>query len=208
MPLYAVETAKRLAEQWTGVAQPPSRELKARVAARRPSITRFRDDGRIPNNPTLAFVRYRGAVDVKGAADPAAVFEMLFEKNGWTGSWRNGIYDYVHYHPRTHEVLGIARGSGRVQFGGPKGKTMMLKAGDVVILPAGTGHRALSTSKDLLVIGAYPARGKYDEYEGSTREHDKALLMIPKVALPSKDPVYGGQGPLRRLWKRRAKKRH
>jgi len=95
----------------------------------------------------------------------------------------------VHDHPRTHEVLGIARGSGRVQFGGPKGKTMMLKAGDVVILPAGTGHRALSTSKDLLVIGAYPARGKYDEYEGSTREHDKALLMIPKVALPSKDPV-------------------
>jgi mannose-6-phosphate isomerase-like protein (cupin superfamily) len=52
--------------------------------------------------------------------------------------WRDGIYDWIHYHSRTHEVLGIARGSAKAQFGGPKGRTVTLKAGDAAILPAGT----------------------------------------------------------------------
>jgi uncharacterized protein YjlB len=140
---------------------------------------------------------------VKGAADPAAVFERLFEENGWAGSWRNGIYDYVHYHPRTHEVLGVASGKARVRFGGDKGKMLALKAGDVVVLPAGTGHQALSASKNLVVVGAYPPQGKYEEYEGSLSEHGRALRMIPKVPLPKKDPLYGAGGPLRRLWARK-----
>ena len=139
--------------------------------------------------------------DVVGAPDPAAVFEELFEKNGWGGSWRNGIYDYVHYHPRIHEVLGIASGKARVRFGGAKGKTLRLKAGDVVILPAGTGHQALSASKDLLVVGAYPPQGKYEEHEGSMKEHGRAVAMIPKVPLPKNDPVYGRGGPLNKLWR-------
>ena len=75
-----------------------------------------------------------------------------------------------------------------------------LKAGDVVVLPAGTGHQALSTSKDLVVVGAYPSRGQYDEYDGSRSEYTRAVMMIPKVPLPGKDPVYGSKGPLRRLW--------
>jgi uncharacterized protein YjlB len=36
--------------------------------------------------------------------------EELFRQNGWRASWRDGIYDYVHYHSRIHEVLGVARG--------------------------------------------------------------------------------------------------
>jgi uncharacterized protein YjlB len=79
--------------------------------------------------------------------DPAAVFEELFESNGWGDSWRNGIYDYVHYHSRIHEVLGVARGEGKVQFGGHLGRTLKVKAGDAAILPAGTGHQCLSASK-------------------------------------------------------------
>jgi uncharacterized protein YjlB len=59
--------------------------------------------------------------------------------------------------PYHNEVLGVARGHGRVRSGGAKGRALMLKAGDVVILPAGTGHERLSGSKDLRVIGAYPA---------------------------------------------------
>src|SRR5262249_7352803 len=50
---------------------------------------------------------------------------------------RNGIYNYAHYHSRTHEVLGVARGHARVRFGGERGKELRLKVGDVVVLPAG-----------------------------------------------------------------------
>jgi uncharacterized protein YjlB len=204
--MYAKETAKRTLERLTGIGRPSRREAAAHVRKRKAWPSRFADDGLVPNNPKLPFVHYRHAVNVKDAADPAAVFERLFEDNGWGGSWRNGIYDYVHYHPRTHEVLGIASGKARVRFGGDHGKSIALKAGDVVVLPAGTGHQALSASKDLVVVGAYPPQGKYEEYESSLSEHGRALRMISKVALPKKDPVYGAVGPLRRLWARKKRK--
>jgi uncharacterized protein YjlB len=50
----------------------------------------------IPNNPKLALVLYRNPIRLSGKFDPAAVFEELFERNGWGDSWRNGIYDYPH----------------------------------------------------------------------------------------------------------------
>jgi uncharacterized protein YjlB len=202
--MYAKETAKRTFERITGIGRLSSREARIHVRKRKAWPSCFADDGLVPNNPTLPFVHYRGAVDIKGAADPAALFERLFADNGWGGSWRNGIYDYVHYHPRTHEVLGVASGKARVRFGGDKGKFIALKAGDVVVLPAGTGHQALSASEDLVVVGAYPPQGKYEEYEGSLSEHGRAVRMIPKVPLPKKDPLYGAGGPLRRLWARKA----
>jgi uncharacterized protein YjlB len=126
----------------------------------------------------------------------------LFERNGWAATWRNGIYDYAHYHSCIHEVLGIARGHAKVRFGGAKGRALELKAGDMVILPAGAGHERLSASKDLLVIGAYPPFGTYDECRSSVKEHDRARTTIPKVALPRKDPVYGRDGLLIGFWRR------
>ena len=108
---------------------------------------------------------------------------------------------YVHYHSRIHEVLGIARGSGKVQFEGPKGRTLTVKAGDVAILPAGTGHQCLKATEDFLVIGAYPPSGRYDECT-SPADRKKALATIPKVARSRKDPVYGKNGPLMRVWRK------
>jgi uncharacterized protein YjlB len=152
--------------------------------------------------PTIqGFLSFIILISLTGALDPAALFERVFKANDWTHSWRNGIYDYVHYHPRTHEVLGIARGRARVRFGGKQGKVFRLQAGDVVILPAGTGHEAIRATKDLLVVGAYPTSGKYDEYTGRRDQHTKAVRMIPKVRLPRKDPVFGKKGPLKKLWK-------
>ena len=158
----------------------------------------------IPNNSALSLIHYRKVVSLTDLPDPAALFERLFKTNGWIDAWRNGVYDYVHYHPRTYEVLGIARGRARVRFGGKKGSSLLLGPGDVVILPAGTGHEALSATKDLLVVGAYPPSGKYDEYQDKRAQYKKALRMISKVKLPSKDPVFGKNGPLKRLWVKKA----
>jgi uncharacterized protein YjlB len=76
----------------------------------------FADDGNIPNN-VLPLVLYRGGIDLTGSPDPEELIEKTFTDNGWQGLWRNGIYPYVHYHSMIHEVMAVARGRARVQFG-------------------------------------------------------------------------------------------
>jgi uncharacterized protein YjlB len=197
--MYLVETLKRTVGKLTG-RTPSGDDAQQRVQGRRPRLVMFKDDGAIPNNATKPFVAYKGAVRLDAAVDPAAVFEALFERNGWGSSWRNGIYDYVHYHSEIHEVLGVARGRARVRFGGNDGQEIELEAGDVAVLPAGTGHQRLSQSEDFLVVGAYPPEGSYDECRGSAEEHARALKSIPKVPKPATDPVYGADGPLMTHW--------
>jgi uncharacterized protein YjlB len=198
--MYARETLKRTFERVTGVGRPSAGFAHRAVRARKPQSFLFADDGTIPNNPRLPFICYRSAVRLGYSTDPAAVFEQLFAHNGWQDSWRNGIYNYVHYHSRTHEVLGVARGHARIKFGGDSGKILSLRAADVAVLPAGTGHQCLWASDDLLIVGAYPAGGIYDECEGTTDERASAFKSIPEVALPEKDPIYGSHGPLTGLW--------
>jgi uncharacterized protein YjlB len=195
-----VETLKRVAEGATGIARPSRDGIEALIRARKAYNVKFKDDGVIPNNARWPLVLYREAVSLPVKLDPAAIMEDLFDRNGWGDSWCNGIYDYVHYHSRIHEVLGIAKGSAKVRFGGNKGKTFQLKAGDVAILPAGTGHQCLGASSDFLVVGAYPPSGTYDECTKS-EEHARALKTIPKVGRPREDPVYGSKGPLLAAWK-------
>src|SRR5881396_792551 len=160
----------------------------------------FADDGLIPNNP-MPFLVYKGAVDVEGD-HPEATIEKLFGANGWGAMWRNGVYDFPHYHATVHEVLGIARGHAKVRFGGDKGEVLEISAGDVAILPAGTGHQCLSSSRDFSVVGAYPPGAKMHVTLPTSENHRKALETIPKVKLPNSDPVLGENGPLARLWKR------
>src|SRR5437588_5989885 len=151
-----IEDAKRLAEKATGLGRPAKGRLLALTRPRKPQTFRFKDDGAVPNHPRWSLVHLRSAVRLPTDLDPAAVFEDLFERNGWRDSWRDGVYDYLHYHSRIHEVMGVARGSAVVRFGGRKGRKLRIKAGDVVILPAATGHERLSASQDFLVVGAYP----------------------------------------------------
>jgi uncharacterized protein YjlB len=197
MPVILLENIKRLAEKATGWRRPNNPQ--GLVRARKPQTHFFRDDGVIPNHPRWPLIIYRGAVRLPQQLDPAAVFEELFGSHGWGGSWRNGIHDYVHYHSRIHEVLGVARGSGRVRFGGDNGRALTLKAGDVAILPAGTGHQCLKASNDFLVVGAYPPSGAHDECK-SREDREKALPAIDRVARPRQDPVYGKDGPLMQIW--------
>jgi uncharacterized protein YjlB len=196
-----LQTIKKTTENITGVARPSKEDVADLVRQRKSNEFRFDDDGLVPNHPSWPLVIYRGAVKLPEGLDPAAVMEVLFEANGWGDSWRNGIYDYVHYHSRIHEVLGVARGTAKVGFGGKKGRTLSLEAGDVAVLPAGTGHQCLSASDDFLVVGAYPPFEVYDECT-TKDQHDDALATIPKVGRPRKDPAYGSRGPLLKSWKR------
>jgi uncharacterized protein (TIGR00369 family) len=162
----------------------------------------FEDHGLVPNNP-MPFLVYKGAIDVANT-HPEKTIEGLFGANGWGGMWRNGVYDYLHYHATVHEALGIARGHARVRFGGDRGKEFEISAGDVAILPAGTGHQCLSASPDFSVVGAYPPGAKMHVTRPTPENHRKALKTIPEVKLPESDPVMGKDGPLVRLWKRKS----
>lgn len=159
----------------------------------------FQDDGRVPNNPLLPLVVYRGAF----AAGPGAVArcEALFADNGWSGGWRNGIYAHHHYHSTAHEVLGIAAGSARVRLGGESGKMVELRAGDVVVIPAGVAHKSEGASPDLVVVGAYPGGHGPDMRIPGARERERALANIAEVPLPERDPVSGKSGPLLDCWR-------
>jgi uncharacterized protein YjlB len=167
----------------------------------KPGALLFADDGSIPNNPRLPFLLYRGAIDLAGTPDPEDVIESTFRRNGWGDMWRNGIYPYAHYHSMIHEAMAIARGRAKVRFGGAEGREVDLIAGDVTVLPAGTGHQCLWASPELVVIGAYPKSGKYDLCRGSKAERAKAVRSIAKVPLPETDPVHGEDGPLIKLWR-------
>jgi uncharacterized protein YjlB len=158
----------------------------------------FEDDGLVPNNP-MPFLVYKGAVAVAND-HPEQIIERLFGGNGWGDMWRNGIFDYLHYHATVHEALGIARGHARVRFGGDHGRELDISAGDVAILPAGTGHQCLSASSDFSVVGAYPPGPKMQITRPTPENHRKALETIPQVSLPRTDPVMGKDGPLVRIW--------
>jgi uncharacterized protein YjlB len=142
---------------------------------------------------------YSGAID-PDAGDPAAAFETLFAQNGWGDGWRNGIYPFPHYHSNAHEALGIARGEARVRFGGQTGQVLDVKAGDAVLLPAGTGHQRLSSSPDLLVIGAYPPGSRADLRRSGESDREAIRSRIAAVVRPETDPISGAGGPMASLW--------
>jgi len=193
-----LEDVKAVAERLTGIARPEA----VIPRSRKPHAMSFKGDGETPNNPRCPLILYRSPVGLADAPDPAAIFEVLFAANGWRPAWRDGIYPYNHFHTGTHEVLGIARGHARVRYGGSKGRTVELRAGDVVVHPAGVGHRRLSASKDLLTVGAYPKGCRYDEARPEEVDYRRAVKDIAKVALPQADPVYGVKGALMDLWGR------
>lgn len=146
---------------------------------------------RIPNHPRFAVLFYRG---VEAAAAGAAA-RALFADHGWGGSWVDGVFDFDHFHSTSHEVLAVVAGGATLELGGPQGQAFEVSAGDVIVLPAGTGHRRASARAGFTVVGAYPAgQEDYDLLRGDDpAEVAVARERIAGLGPPPHDPV-GGDG--------------
>ncbi len=154
-------------------------------------------NGWMPNNDRLPVLWYHRAFD-PGARDVASTMERAFTTNQWPPQWRNGVYNFHHYHSTAHEVLGFAAGSAQLMLGGENGHNFTVNAGDVLVLPTGTGHCRLSAGSDFLVIGAYPADQHWDICRAAP---DAATLQrMSTIPFPLSDPVTGAQGELTRTW--------
>jgi uncharacterized protein YjlB len=160
-----------------------------------PEQLHFKPNGWMPNS-VFPVLLYRQAFTV--TPDLADVMERIFTQNGWPPQWRNGVYSFHHYHSTAHEVLGFAAGHAEIMLGGEKGTTIPVNAGDVAILPAGTGHCRISASDDFLVIGAYPPNEHWDICR--TAATPEVLECMRRVAFPASDPLTGKSGSLPKLW--------
>jgi uncharacterized protein YjlB len=157
-----------------------------------PETFSFQDDGEIPNSELPVLVYH----EVDAARSGAEACERLFAANNWLGAWRDGIFPFHHFHSTAHEVLGVVSGTAQVMLGGPSGREFEVSVGDVLVLPAGTGHCNLGSS-ELLVVGAYPDGMSWDLRRGDPAEHEQVTANIRAVPLPERDPV---GGTLTELW--------
>jgi uncharacterized protein YjlB len=147
---------------------------------------------RIPNHPRFPVLIYRG---VDAATEGADAARALFAEHGWGGAWVDGIFGFHHFHSTSHEALAVVAGRATVELGGPQGEAFDIEAGDVLVLPAGTGHRRTSSEPGFTVVGAYPAgQEDYDLLRGDDpAEVTAARERIAALPAPPRDPV-GGEG--------------
>ncbi len=177
--------------------------MKATLAADTPRVIAhlLAAGGAVPNHPHWPLLVYPGAVAIAGA-DPAATFEELFERNRWPAAWRDGVFPFHHFHSNAHEALGVYSGEVTVQFGGDGGIVVTARPGDVIVLPAGTGHKRVSARGALGIVGAYPAGQHPDTCTPLLSNARRSAEAVTRVPLPESDPVHGADGPLFTHWRR------
>jgi len=158
----------------------------------------FEDGGKIPNSKFPLLI-YRDAFSLT-QEEGAAWLERTFAAHQWTNSWRNGVYNFHHYHSNSHEVLGVYSGTALLQLGGEQGRKAHVKAGDVIVIPAGVGHKCLESS-NLGVVGAYPDGREWDIKRGLDGERPQADKNIEAVPIPVTDPLLGKNKGLVKIWK-------
>ncbi len=159
----------------------------------------FEGDGSIPNSKYPLLV-YKKAFSERGSKG-AEWLERTFKENGWYNSWRWGVYPFHHYHSNTHEVLGVFEGSAALLMGGENGRKLTVEAGDVIVIPAGVGHKCLSRSDDFTVVGAYPDGKSPDLKKGEKGEYEQAVKSIAGIPMPATDPLLGKNAGLVKSWK-------
>ena len=165
-----------------------------------PEQLNFKDDGIFPNSP-LALAVLSTRQSRPRPKIPLPFSKQRFAENDWTNSWRDGVYSFPHYHSTSHEVLGVYSGTATLRLGGERGKNVEVRAGDVIVIPAGVAHQNIGAGDDFGVVGAYPDGREWDLLRGLPGERPKADQNIAALPMPENDPIYGAEGPLRRIWK-------
>jgi uncharacterized protein YjlB len=184
-----------------GAQSQNNQDASAPIKTKEPRVvTRLLKDAVTIPNSRLPVMIYQAALDLP-KDDPAAAIEALIHANQWGNDWRNGIYTYHHYHSTAHEALLVFSGSAKVQLGGESGVIETIGAGDVIIIPAGVGHKNLGSSSDFHLVGAYPPQQNVDMKYGKPGERPRVDENIARVALPATDPVFGKTGPLLDHWR-------
>lgn len=146
-------------------------------------------DGGVPNNALPVLIYHR--VIPPDTVDNAEYLEHLFRTNGWPPQWRYPVYSFTHFHSNTHEVLGVYAGSAKLQLGGEHGKIIEVNVGDVLLLPAGIGHKQISADEDFMLVGAYPPDMKADLCHDELPQLAARTKAVNAVPLPATDPVTG-----------------
>jgi uncharacterized protein YjlB len=146
-------------------------------------------DGGVPNNALPVLIYHR--VIPPDTSDNAEYLEHLFRTNGWPPQWRYPVYTFTHFHSNTHEALGVYAGSAKLQLGGEHGKIIEVNVGDVLLLPAGTGHKQISADEDFMLVGAYPPDMKADLCHDELPQLAARTKAVNAVPLPATDPVTG-----------------
>ncbi|WP_092875488.1 hypothetical protein [Izhakiella capsodis] len=156
-------------------------------------------DNGVPNNVQFPLICYPQAAP-RDNTNLVVWFEACFSTNQWLPCGRYPLHPYTHFHPNTHEVLGICAGWAELLFGGDNGRMMTVHAGDAVLIPAGVGHKQVAASDDFFAVVAYPCG-----VQPETQRDDKALLSlaleaVKQVAMPQTDPLLGDEGGLVEIW--------
>lgn len=146
------------------------------------------DDGKISNHPNILLLIYKTVLDD---------IPVILNANDWSGEWLGSVH---HYHSNIHEVLAVKKGNVSLQLGGEQGETVEAEKGDVIILPAGYGHKRIEASKNYVNYGAYPGRVNVDMCYGELEENPEKVENIKKLLMPKYDPVFRQKRPTLDYW--------
>ncbi|KAK7518104.1 cupin domain-containing protein [Phyllosticta citriasiana] len=131
-------------------------------------------------------------------ASASAIEACLSAVGAVVPQWRYTMYSTTHFHSTTHEVLAISQRRARLCFGGEGNEGRVepvVSKGDVVVVPAGVGHRLVEDVEGgFEMVGSYPLGCHWDMCYGKEGE-EAQVEGIKGLRWLERDPVYGDAGP-------------